>query len=409
MRRKNLLKKCSALFTIALVIGTTLIGCSKETNKIETTTETVVSTVETVIDTTVTETDIIEDDITEEVTTEEITTETETEKEVSDEFKDPEFDINAQMVSVSEVENKDFVSLSYICLDNMGTLYNIESLYKDIEVIAQNTGLSDIAYSYKDKSTLFVLDSNNNYSIIIMENDSNTPVSIENGKLKDTFKLVDIFIDDVNEISLTVLDTETNQIYDSLDNYEINRSDIIYPNDDEIWRYSPSGAAKYVIDGTIKDELNGWVLTTDGTLYIHDAGSTIAEDEPCEYLKDIKFVDLLGISKVNDELSFAITENNELYMLYNADSDSAKENMVKAIITGFDGDVLDATYNKNAKKVVIKTTSGFYKIDYDIYNSRGITVETTATIDESYNSLDIIDMYSQVIILSDGHVLISKK
>ena len=72
------------------------------------------------------------------------------------------------MVSVSEVENKDFVSLSYICLDNMGTLYNIESLYKDIEVIAQNTGLSDIAYSYKDKSTLFVLDSNNNYSIIIM-------------------------------------------------------------------------------------------------------------------------------------------------------------------------------------------------------------------------------------------------
>lgn len=409
MRRKNLLKKCSALFTIALVIGTTLIGCSKETNKIETTTETVVSTVETVIDTTVTETDIIEDDITEEVTTEEITTETETEKEVSDEFKDPEFDINAQMVSVSEVENKDFVSLSYICLDNMGTLYNIESLYKDIEVIAQNTGLSDIAYSYKDKSTLFVLDSNNNYSIIIMENDSNTPVSIENGKLKDTFKLVDIFIDEVNEISLTVLDTETNQIYDSLDNYEINRSDIIYPNDDEIWRYSPSGAAKYVIDGTIKDELNGWVLTTDGTLYIHDAGSTIAEDEPCEYLKDIKFVDLLGISKVNDELSFAITENNELYMLYNADSDSAKENMVKAIITGFDGDVLDATYNKNAKKVVIKTTSGFYKIDYDIYNSRGITVETTATIDESYNSLDIIDMYSQVIILSDGHVLISKK
>ena len=409
MRRKNLLKKCSALFTIALVIGTTLIGCSKETNKIETTTETVVSTVETVIDTTVTETDIIEDDITEEVTTEEITTETETEKEVSDEFKDPEFDINAQMVSVSEVENKDFVSLSYICLDNMGTLYNIESLYKDIEVIAQNTGLSDIAYSYKDKSTLFVLDSNNNYSIIIMENDSNTPVSIENGKLKDTFKLVDIFIDEVNEISLTVLDTETNQIYDSLDNYEINRSDIIYPNDDEIWRYSPSGAAKYVIDGTIKDELNGWVLTTDGTLYIHDAGSTIAEDEPCEYLKDIKFVDLLGISKVNDELSFAITENNELYMLYNADSDSAKENMVKAIITGFDGDVLDATYNKNAKKVVIKTTSGFYKIDYDIYNSRGITVETTATIDESYNSLDIIDMYSQVIILSDGHVLVSKK
>ena len=409
MRRKNLLKKCSALFTIALVIGTTLIGCSKETNKIETTTETVVSTVETVIDTTVTETDIIEDDITEEVTTEEITTETETEKEVSDEFKDPEFDINAQMVSVSEVENKDFVSLSYICLDNMGTLYNIESLYKDIEVIAQNTGLSDIAYSYKDKSTLFVLDSNNNYSIIIMENDSNTPVSIENGKLKDTFKLVDIFIDEVNEISLTVLDTETNQIYDSLDNYEINRSDIIYPNDDEIWRYSPSGAAKYVIDGTIKDELNGWVLTTDGTLYIHDAGSTIAEDEPCEYLKDTKFVDLLGISRVNDELSFAITENNELYMLYNADSDSAKENMVKAIITGFDGDVLDATYNKNAKKVVIKTTSGFYKIDYDIYNSRGITVETTATIDESYNSLDIIDMYSQVIILSDGHVLVSKK
>ena len=112
MRRKNLLKKCSALFTIALVIGSTLTGCSKETNKIETTTETIVSTVETVIDTTVTETDIIEDDITEDVTTEELTTEVE--KETPDEFKDSEFEIEAQMVSVSEVENKDFVSLSYM-------------------------------------------------------------------------------------------------------------------------------------------------------------------------------------------------------------------------------------------------------------------------------------------------------
>ena len=407
MTKKKYLKKGTIALAVTMVMSMSLVGCSDKKSEEDATTERSIITVEEIVDEPITESNTIEE-VTTEANVEDATTEVA--NETPDEFRELELSIDAKMISVGEVESKDFVSLSYICLDENGTLYDISSLNGEkIAVLAENTGLTDILYGYKDESTLFVIDSSNNYIIVEMSSSENVLVSMETGKLKDNFIFTDIYISDTNKVSVTVLDTGTGQIYDSLYNYKTKREDLVYINDDDIWCYSPTGTGKYLIDGNIKDELNGWVLTNDGTLYIHDAGSTIAEDEPCEYLQDTKFTDLIGVSKVNRSLSFAITESNELYMLNSGDSDSSEENMVRAIISGLDGEIIDATYNENAKKVVIKTSTGFYKIDYDLFQNKGTTITAEAVLDETYNSLEIIDMYNSIVILSDGRVLTSKK
>lgn len=412
MKKKMILKVLAIMSMIALV------GCGKK----EPTTQEI----------TTTENDIIDNEI-EDTTTEYEDTTTE---EIIESYQPTEniegfdtinlcaFEDNLDNTSkpfshtiIDSIENENCPTCTW-AIDEEGTIYCSVFAFgsKDLIFVPKvyDSGLKDLAFVEQEYGRIVAIDSQNNYFVSEKANEEFVSDNVQyEAYKKGTFTCniqpiacyFDTDEEEKHNVRLDAINLDTGDYYTLHTKYLDGSSDVPRYDDGNWVEWSSKSQP---IEGNIAQELNSWVLSKDGTLYGHQSGHTLMEEEPFEYTKDIKFTKLVATDILTGmyDTTFAIAEDGTIYILsyYNEDRDINK--MVIATITGLEGDFEFGVHSipQLTSYLIVKTTEGVYKCEFDYDNTEieNITMEKS----EECTNANILKCYTNNCFLTnDGKVI----
>lgn len=304
-------------------------------------------------------------------------------------------------------------------IDEEGTIYCCKFAFgaEDLVFIPKvfNSGLVDLLFVEEGYGRIVAIDSQNNYFVseYTKEEDVSDYIQYEaykQGTFNFNIQPISCYLDyddEKHDVVLDAINLDTKEYYDLSTNYRGISSSDVPKYDDGNWVDSGRSAEQY-LEGHIAQELESWVLSDDGTLYGHQNGHTLMEEEPFEYTKDIKFTKLV-VPNVSTGLyytNFAVAEDGTVYILKYYDDDKEDNQMIVATISGLEGEFEFGVHTmpRMTQYLIIKTTEGVYKteINYDNPEIENITIEKS----EECTNANLVKCFSNNCFLtSDGKIV----